>query len=117
MDTLSQPEKSAVLGRSLLAAAEELGVSKSDIGSIIGRNRTTIDRNGIDPNTKAGELALMFIRIYRSLFALMGGDKDNMRHFLHTNNLGTHGVPAEQIHHIQGMVAVCTYLDAMRGRG
>jgi hypothetical protein len=48
---------------------------------------------------------------------LMGGDKDNMRHFLHTNNLGTHGVPAEQIHHIQGMVAVCTYLDAMRGKG
>ena len=117
MDILPKPEKSAVLGRSLLAAAEELGVSKSDIGAIIGRNRTTIDRNGIDPDSKSGELALMFIRIYRSLFALMGGDKDNMRHFLHTKNLGTHGVPAEQLHHIQGMVVICTYLDAMRGKG
>jgi hypothetical protein len=117
METLSQPEKSAVLGRSLLAAAEELGVSKSDIGAIVGRNRTTIDRNGIDPDSKAGELALMFIRIYRSLFALMGGDRDNMRHFLHTRNRGTHGVPAKQLHCIQGMVTVCTYLDAMRGKG
>lgn len=117
MDKLHKPDKTEVLGRSLLAAAEELGVSKADIGAIIGRNRTTIDRNGIDPDSKAGELALMFIRIYRSLFALMGGDRDNMRHFLRTNNLGTHGVPAEQLHNIQGMVTVCTYLDAMRGKG
>ncbi len=117
METPPQPEKSAVLGRSLLAAAEELGISKADVGIIIGRNRTSIDRNGIDPDSKAGELALMFIRIYRSLFALMGGDKDNMRHFLRTENLGTRGVPAEQLHNIQGMVAVCSYLDAMRGKG
>ena len=117
MKILPQPEKSAVLGRSLLAAAEELGISKSEIGSIIGRNRTTIDRNGIDPDSKAGELALVFIRIYRSLYALMGGDRANMRHFLLTKNLGTHGVPGEQLHHIQGMLTVCAYLDAMRGKG
>lgn len=117
MENVPHPEPSAVLGRSLLAAAEELGVSKADIGAIIGRDRTTIHRNGIDPESKAGELALMFIRIYRSLFALMGGDRDNMRHFLRTDNLGTHGIPAEQLHDIQGMVAVCTYLDAIRGKG
>ena len=117
MEILLQPEKSDVLGRSLLAAADELGISKSDVGAIIGRNRTTIDRNGVDPESKAGELALMFIRIYRSLFALMGGDRDNMRHFLQTENQGTRGVPAEQLHDIQGMVTVCTYLDAMRGKG
>lgn len=117
MEMLPQSEKSAVLGRSLLAAAQALGVSKTDVGAIIGRNRSSIDRNGIDPDSKAGELALMFIRIYRSLFALMGGDQDNMRHFLRTNNLGTRGVPGEQLHDIQGMVTVCTYLDAMRGKG
>lgn len=117
MKALVQPEKSAVLGRSLLAAAEQLGVSKSDVGTIVGRNRTSIDRNGVDPNSKAGELALVFIRIYRSLYALMGGDQDNMRYFLRTHNLGTRGVPGEQLHDIQGMVTVCTYLDAMRGKG
>ncbi|MFK8042654.1 MbcA/ParS/Xre antitoxin family protein [Congregibacter sp.] len=117
METLPEPERSAVLARSLLAAAAELGVSRSDIGAIIGRNRTSIDRKGVDPDSKAGELALMFIRIYRSLFALMGGDTDNMRHFLRTENLGTRGVPFEQLHNIQGIVAVCGYLDAMRGKG
>ncbi|MEO1078379.1 MAG: MbcA/ParS/Xre antitoxin family protein [Pseudomonadota bacterium] len=117
MKNLPQSKPSAILGRSLLAAAEELGVSKADIGAIIGRNRTSIHRNGIDPDSKAGELALIFIRIYRSLFALMGGDRDNMRHFLSTENRGTHGIPAKQLHNIQGMVTVCTYLDAMRGKG
>ncbi|GAB5413760.1 MAG: hypothetical protein Cons2KO_13630 [Congregibacter sp.] len=117
MATLPQPDKTHVLGRSLLAAAEELGISKSALGDIIGRDRTTIVRNGIDPESKAGELALIFIRIYRSLYALMGGDTENMRHFLHTENRGTHGVPAEQLRHVRGLIAVSTYLDAMRGKG
>lgn len=114
---IPQPQKSDVLGRSLLAAADYLGMSKAEIGNIVGRDRTSITRNGIDPASKPGELALIFIRIYRSLFALMGGDRDNMQHFMRTENLGTHGVPSEQLHNIQGMVAVCTYLDAMRGKG
>tara|TARA_R100001039_G_scaffold7318_1_gene3359 strand:- start:327 stop:680 length:354 start_codon:yes stop_codon:yes gene_type:complete len=117
MEIHAQPDKSAVLGRSLLAAAEELGISKPAIGRMIGRDRTTIVRNGIDPDSKAGELALMLLRIYRSLFALMGGSQANMRHFLKTENRGTHGVPMEQLYHIEGMVTVCAYLDAMRGKG
>ena len=84
---------------------------------MVGRTRSSIDRNGIDPGTKSGQLALLMVRIYRSLYALMGGDKDNMRHFMRTPNHGTGGVPAEQIRDVEGLVRVCHYLDAIRGRG
>ena len=117
MQLVPAVDEADVLGRSAYAAGEVLGLSRSDVGDIVGRNRTSIDRNGINPRTKSGELALMLIRVYRSLFALMGGDEANIRHFMQTANHGTGGVPAAQIQTVQGLVAVCEYLDAIRGKG
>ena len=112
-----EPDRADVLGRSTLAAGESLGLTQREVGEVIGRNRSSIERNGINPATKSGELALLLIRIYRSLFALMGGEAANMKHFMKTANHGTGGVPREQIHDIQGLVRVCEYLDAVRSRG
>jgi hypothetical protein len=59
---------------------------------------------------------MMFIRIYRSLFVLMGGNEDHMRHWMHTLNLHTGGVPSDQVRTLVGLVTVMEYLDAMRGK-
>ncbi|MDP5052362.1 MAG: MbcA/ParS/Xre antitoxin family protein [Congregibacter sp.] len=117
MDTVPKVDRSQVLGSSVFAAGESLGLSRQLVGKIIGRDRTSIDRAGIDPQSKSGELAIFVIRIYRSLYALMGGDVDNMRHFMRTSNRGTGGVPLEQMSNIQGLLRVCAYLDAMRAKG
>ncbi len=117
MEPAPVADGSEVLGRSAYSAGEYLGLNKAEVGQVIGRTRSSIDRSGIDPDTKSGQLALIMVRIYRSLYALMGGDKENMRHFMSTPNLGTGGVPAEQIRDVEGLVRVCQYLDAIRGRG
>lgn len=117
MESVPVADKADVLGRSALAAGERLGLNHREVGDVVGRNRSTIDRNGIDPATKPGQLALLLIRIYRSLYALMGGEEANMKHFMQTANRGTGGVPAEQIRDVQGLVRVCEYLDAIRGKG
>jgi hypothetical protein len=117
MESLPVADKADVLGRSALAAGECLGLSHREVGEVVGRNRSTIDRNGIGPDTKSGQLALLLIRIYRSLYALMGGEEANMRHFMQTANRGTGGVPGEQVRDVQGLVRVCEYLDAIRGKG
>ena len=110
------PSEADVLAHSTFAAGKLLGLSQASISEIIGRDRSTISRNGIDPDSKAGQLAVLLVRIYRSLSALMGGDEINMRHFMHTPNRGTGGIPAEQLARPEGLVAVCEYLDAIRGR-
>jgi hypothetical protein len=46
----------------------------------------------------------------------MGGDRAVMRHWMHTANLHTGGVPAEQIRSVQGLTRVVEYLDAIRGK-
>jgi hypothetical protein len=110
------PDARAVLTKALLNAGKGLGLSQERLGEIIGRDRTAFSR-GLDPASKAGELALLLIRCYRSLYALVGGDPSVMQHWMHTRNRDTGGVPAEQVRSVQGLVAVVEYLDAMRGHG
>ncbi len=111
-----EPDARAVLAKALLNAGHTLGLSRERLGEIIGRDRTSIAR-GLDPNSKAGELALMLIRCYRSLYALVGGQPEAMRHWMQTANRDTGGIPAEQIGSVQGLNRVLEYLDAMRGHG
>lgn len=105
-----------VLKKAFLNAGKALGLSQSVLATIIGKDRSTLARGRIEPTAKAGELALLLIRCYRSLYALMGGDIEHMRHWMHTENLHTGGVPAEQIRSVQGLMEVVLYLDAIRGR-
>jgi hypothetical protein len=39
-----------------------------------------------------------------------------MRHWMHTPNQHTGGVPAEQIKSVAGLAGVLEYLDGMRGK-
>lgn len=105
-----------VLGRAAVRAADRLGLSQAELAEVIGRDRTTISRRGIDPDSKAGELALMLIRCYRSLAVLVDDDPAQVRHWMGVENRHTGGVPIEQIRSIAGLVTVVQYLDAIRGR-
>ena len=104
-----------VLAKAFTNAGKSLGLSQADLGVIIGKDRSNF-RNGINPNTKSGELALLFIRCYRSLFALVGGQKNDMQHWMQTENSHTGGIPTEQIKTVTGLTHIVEYLDAMRAK-
>lgn len=116
----TRPEPGAVLARALLSAARRLGVTNRRLAEIIGTSDASVSRlssgRRIDPGGKEGELALLFLRLYRSLDALVGGDDDQARAWLHAENRHVGGVPAERIRSVEGLVDVIQYLDGMRGR-
>ncbi len=118
MNTLTarQPDPNATLTKAFLNTGKVLGLTQDDLGAIIGRERTLFHRKGVDPQSKAGELALLLIRVYRGLFALVGGEENNLKHWMHTKNRHTGGVPAEQVKSVAGLVYVVEYLDAIRGK-
>jgi hypothetical protein len=111
-----EADPASVLSEALVNAGKQLGMSQADLGHIIGKDRTAISRGRIDPASKAGELALLFIRCYRALYVLVGGHPQQMQHWMQTENLHTGGIPAEQIKTVQGLIGVLEYLDAMRGK-
>lgn len=118
MTTKAQPniEPGQVLATALVNAGKQLDFTQADLGEIIGKDRSAISRGYLDPESKSGELALLFIRAYRALNVLMGGNTTQMKHWMHTLNHHTLGIPKKQIKSIQGLVAVVEYLDAMRGK-
>ncbi len=115
MSRALKTDRKAVLSRALLNAGKVMGLSQSELGVIIGKDRTSICR-GLDPDGKAGELALLLIRCYRDLYALVGGQPLDIRHWMHTENLHTGGIPAEQVRTVQGLSRVLQYLDAIRAK-
>jgi hypothetical protein len=113
------PDAALVLTRAVRAAAERLGLRNRDLALMLGTSEASISRlragRVLEPSSKEGELALLFLRLYRSLDALVGGDDARARAWLHAPNEHVSGVPAERILGVEGLIDVVQYLDAMRG--
>jgi hypothetical protein len=122
MTASAQPSAQAasVLARAVLSAADRLSIRARQLALVIGSSEASVSRlqtgRGLDPASKEGELALLFLRVYRSLDALVGGDDDKARAWLHAHNDHLRGVPAARMTSVEGLVDVVQYLDAMRGR-
>ena len=116
----SRPDAAPVLAKAAINAALRLGLRNKQLAEIIGTSEASVSRlrsgRGLDPERKEGELALLFLRMYRSLDALVGGDDVKARAWLHAANDHVGGIPAERIRTVEGLVDVIQYLDAMRGR-
>lgn len=110
----------AVLAKAVLNAAGRLDLRQRHLAAILGASEASVSRlargRGIDPSSKEGELALLFLRLYRSLDTLVGGDDGRARAWLAAPNDHLGGVPAERLTNVQGLMDVVQYLDGMRGR-
>lgn len=117
---VSAPEPGPVLAKAALSAARRLELRNKRLAEIIGTSEAFVSRlksgRGLDPQRTEGQLALLFLRLYRSLDALVGGDGVKARAWLHADNDHVSGIPAERIRTVEGLVDVVQYLDAMRGR-
>ncbi|OZI27206.1 MbcA/ParS/Xre antitoxin family protein [Bordetella genomosp. 7] len=115
-----KPTPDAVLAKAVLRAADQLGLRQADLAAVLGVHRTAISRlkqnPSLDPASKQGELAVLLLRLARALYTLAGGDPDWIRHFMHTPNRVTGGIPARQIESIQGLMTVLQFTDAIRGK-
>ena len=113
------PAADAVLTKAVLRAAELLGLSSRSLSRILGVSEASVSRlasgaRAVDPQSKEGELALLLVRVYRSLDALVGSDPAQRKAWLQSHNRGLNGTPAELIQSAAGLVGVVAYLDAMR---
>lgn len=117
---LPTPAAPAVLTRAVLRAAEELGLRQRELARVLGTSEASVSRlagaRQIDPGSKEGELALLLLRLFRSLDALVGGSREAARAWLRAANDHLAGVPAERIGRVEGLVDVVRYLDAVRGK-
>lgn len=112
----------AVLGKAVLRAAERLELSSTALARILGVSGPTITRMrqgsyALEQNEKAFELAALFVRVYRSLDAIVGGDDQVAAKWLQSDNIALGGKPASLIQKVSGLFDVLQYLDSRRAPG
>jgi hypothetical protein len=108
-----------VVTTAALRAAARLGVSNKLLARIVGVSEATVSRMGsgayqLAPGEKPFELAVLFIRLYRSLDALVDGDEAVAQAWLRNPNAALGDAPLALIQTIPGLVNTLAYLDARR---
>jgi hypothetical protein len=114
-------EPRRVLTDAVLRAAALLDITQTSLAQILGLSPSTISRmaNGsytLDDDKKEWELGALFVRLFRSLDALIGSNDAAAQTWLGGSNLGLTGRPLDLIRTTEGLVRVVQYLDAARGR-
>ena len=108
-----------VVTKATVVAAERLGLNARSLASVLGVSEASVSRmkrldHLLEKGTKPFELALLLIRLFRSLDAITGGDEAVARKWLRNTNTALGGIPAHRISTITGLTDVLAYLDARR---
>jgi len=112
---------SSTLTKAVVRAAGFLGLSQATLAQVLGVSGATASRlvggrYALQPERRREwEFALLFLRLFRSLQAIVGNDRDAQRWLRHPN-LALGAPPLELIGSAEGLVRVLHYLDANRGR-
>jgi len=112
-------DKGAVLTKAALRAAERLELTNRAFAAVIGVSEPTVTRMRrgdycLHPARKEFELAGLFVRLYRSLDSIVGGDDAVASAWLKNPNLMLDAEPAVLIRTVPGLMNVIQYLDARR---
>ena len=112
--------RAAILAKATLRAASLLGLTQAELAPILGVSRATVSRiaagaHALGPDQKAWELAALFVRLFRSLDALVGSNEAQARAWLNSENTALGAIPRSLLPTAEGLVRVVQYLDAARG--
>jgi transcriptional regulator with XRE-family HTH domain len=114
-------DEAGVLSRSVVRAAQLLGLSQRALAQVLGVSDATSSRLFAGKyllsrdRAKEWELGVLFIRLFRSLDALWGHE-DAAHAWLASDNVALGAAPADLLGSVQGLVRVVAYLDSARGR-
>lgn len=115
----AHPQAGAVVTRAVIRAAEQLAVPGRILGNVIGVSEASVSRMkrgefGLEPGTKPFELGVLFVRLFRSLDAIVGGDGKVAALWLTHPNTALDAQPIEKLQTVSGLIDVIAYLDARR---
>jgi transcriptional regulator with XRE-family HTH domain len=113
--------KELVLSKATLRAAEHLDLSGKALAEVLGLSEATVSRMKtgqyhLAATDKAFELAALFVRLFRSLDAITGGDDESSRSWLRAQNTVLRAQPIDLIRSVRGLLETVMYVDSRRAK-
>ena len=115
----AEPARAAVVTKGVMRAAARLELSNRMVAAAVGVSEATVSRMGgggyqLEPGSKPYELAVLLLRLFRSLDAIVGGDVGVARAWLRSPNTALGATPLSLLESVTGLVNVVAYLDHRR---
>jgi transcriptional regulator with XRE-family HTH domain len=113
------PNESSVVTKATIRTAERLQIKSTALAKILGVSEPTISRMRrgkyrLERGQKAFELAVLLVRLYRSLDGIVAGDDHVAADWLKNKNTALDGVPLDLIQSVSGLTNVIAYIDSRR---
>lgn len=113
--------EAVALTKATVRAAHRLGLKNRVLAAVIGVSEATVSRMSksefmLAPDSKSFELSAMFVRLFRALDAIVGGDESVAKAWLVNINSALGDTPINLIQSVSGLVNVVQYLDSRRAR-
>lgn len=110
-----------VVSKAVVRAAAALGLTNAGLAKALGLSAASASRlrDGtyvLPLDSKPYELALLLIRVFRGLDAMMGGEEQASQSWMRTPNRALDGAPVDRITSVTGLVDTVAYVDAIRAR-
>lgn len=120
-NTDHRPDPIRVLTQAATSAADLMGLNKAMLARILGISAASAGRmySGqyqLNQHSKEWDMALLLVRLFRSLDAIMAGDEQALRSWLQSPNLGLNAKPIEMVANAAGLVHIVDYVDSYRAR-
>lgn len=108
-----------VLTKAVLRVAERLDMKQGELAEVLHLSTATLSRIARGHQTLQPsnfEIAALFVRVFRSLDALLGSNAEHIKAWFYAYNNHLGAVPFEAVKTTQGLVHTVEYLDAMRAK-
>ena len=109
----------SVVSKAVVRASKCLQMTNTELAKVIGVSTPQLSKISNQKTTlscekKEFELAVYFVRLYRSLDAITGGDDNSASKWLRAKNKAFNDTPINRIKTIGGLLDVIAYLDSRR---
>lgn len=123
MQTHKRPkaDPSPVLTKAVLRAADIMGLNQTTLAKVLGISPASVSRMRggdyrLNPTAKEWELAMLLVRLFRGLDAIMAGDEVALRSWLDSYNTALKDKPRALLTQAAGLTRTVDYVDGYRAR-
>jgi len=109
------------LTKAVLRAADIMGLNQATLAKVLGISPASISRMRggdylLNPAGKEWELAMLLVRLFRGLDAIMAGDEAALRSWLDSYNTALNDKPRALLTQAAGLTRTVDYVDGYRAR-